>query len=87
MASGTHKLTDTTGIQLRDAFVVIVKTEWNEHVVSVLEQGCIEVLKENNINYVAIDDQIRKVRKYIKNPNEELFAKYFPLVFYDDTPE
>ncbi len=45
------------------------------------------LLKENNINYVAIDDQIRKVRQYIKNPNEELFAKYFPLVFSDDTAE
>lgn len=55
MASGTHKLTDTTGIQIRDAFVVIVKTEWNEHVVSVLEQGCIEVLKENNIRWKVIE--------------------------------
>ena len=47
----------------------------------------LRLLKENDIDYVAIDDQIRKVRQYIKNPNEELFAKYFPLVFYDDTQE
>jgi len=55
MASVTHKLTDTTGIRIKDAFVVIVKTEWNEHVVSVLEKGCTEVLKENNISYKVIE--------------------------------
>ncbi len=46
------------------------------------------LLKENNINYVAIDDQIRNVKQYFKNPNEEeVFAKYFEVVFSDDTAE
>ncbi len=54
MAVSTDKLTDTTGIQLKDAFVVIVKTEWNSHVVDILEQGCIKILHENNINFKTI---------------------------------
>jgi hypothetical protein len=45
------------------------------------------LLKENHINYVAIDDQIRKVRQFIKNPNEDLFMKNFQLVWEDSTGE
>ncbi|CAN5357472.1 hypothetical protein BH10ACI3_BH10ACI3_05070 [soil metagenome] len=45
------------------------------------------LLKENNINYVAIDDMIRKGQLFIKSPNEELYAKYFELVFVDDINE
>ena len=45
------------------------------------------LLKENNIDYVAIDDQIRKVKQYIKDPNEEVFSKYFELVFSDDSED
>ncbi len=54
MAVSTDKLTDTTGIQLKDAFVVIVKTEWNAHVVDVLEEGCIKILKGNGVNYKTV---------------------------------
>ncbi len=54
MAISTKKLTDTTGIQLKDAFVVIVKTEWNAHIVNVLEKGCIKVLEENSVKYKVI---------------------------------
>lgn len=32
-----------------DAFVVIVKTEWNEKINNELESGCIKVLEENQI--------------------------------------
>jgi 6,7-dimethyl-8-ribityllumazine synthase len=35
--------------QLKDAFVVIVKTEWNAPIVNKLEAGCKKVLKENGI--------------------------------------
>ncbi len=35
--------------QLTDAFVVIVKTEWNAHIVDELEAGCKRVLEENGI--------------------------------------
>ncbi len=67
-------------------------TETRENLVNTILEGqdpteTLRLLKENDIDYVAIDDQIRKVRKYIKNPNEDLFAKYFPLVFFDDTAE
>src|SRR4051812_15795152 len=55
MASATDKLTDTTGIRIKDAFVVIVKTEWNDHVVSLLVQGCTALLKENNINFKVLE--------------------------------
>ncbi len=67
-------------------------TETRENLIKTILEGqdpaeTLRLLKENDIDYVAIDDQIRKVRQYIKNPNEELFAKYFPLAFYDDTAE
>ena len=56
MAVSTDKLIDTTGIRLKkDAFVVIVKTEWNAHVVSLLEEGCIRVLKNSNVAYKVIE--------------------------------
>lgn len=35
--------------QIKDAFVVIVKTEWNAYIVNKLEAGCKKVLKENGI--------------------------------------
>lgn len=35
---------------LKDAFVVIVKTEWNAPIVNKLEKGAIRVLKENGIS-------------------------------------
>jgi 6,7-dimethyl-8-ribityllumazine synthase len=54
MAVSSKNLTDTTGIQLKDAFVIIVKTEWNAHIVDVLEQGCIKVLEENNVKHKTL---------------------------------
>ena len=55
MAVATNKLTDTTGIQLnRDAFVVIIKTEWNAHVTDLLEEGCVKILDANNISHKTI---------------------------------
>lgn len=56
MAVYTDKLTDTTGILLKkDAFVVIVRTEWNAHVTEILEEGCVAVLKENAVAYKIIE--------------------------------
>jgi 6,7-dimethyl-8-ribityllumazine synthase len=34
---------------IQDAFVVIVKTEWNAHIIDRLEEGCEKVLKANNV--------------------------------------
>ena len=31
--------------KLRDAFVLIVKTEWNKHIVDKLEEGAIKIFK------------------------------------------
>ena len=56
MAISSNNLTDTIGIQLtKDAFVVIIKTEWNEHVVSILESGCKKVLDEHQVNYKVLE--------------------------------
>ncbi len=56
MAISSNNLTDTTGIQLtKDAFVVIIKTEWNEHVISILEEGCKKVLDQNGVSYKVME--------------------------------
>lgn len=34
---------------IRNAFIVIVKTEWNAHIIDRLEEGCLQVLAENGI--------------------------------------
>ncbi len=39
---------------LKDAFVVIVKTEWNKHIIAQLEKGAISILKESGIKYKVI---------------------------------
>jgi len=55
MAFSTSQIFDTSGIRLKkDACVVIVSTDWNRHIVSKLEEGCIKLLKENNIAYKHI---------------------------------
>jgi 6,7-dimethyl-8-ribityllumazine synthase len=40
--------------QIEDAFVVIVKTEWNAHIVDKLEKGCRKVFKANRIRVKTI---------------------------------
>ena len=56
MAISNNKITDTTGILLKkDAFIVIIKTEWNAAVVDILEEGCISVLKETDINFSVLE--------------------------------
>lgn len=35
---------------IKDAFVVIVKTEWNAHIINKLEAGAKKILKEQGIN-------------------------------------
>lgn len=39
---------------IKDAFVVIVKTEWNAHIINKLESGCKKVFKENNISFKVL---------------------------------
>ena len=38
------------------------------------------LLKENGINYVAFDNAVRQAQ-FIKRPNQELYATYFPKVY------
>jgi DNA-binding beta-propeller fold protein YncE len=40
------------------------------------------LLKDNSIAYVAFDNAVRR-GEFVKSPNEEVFAKYFPKVFED----
>ena len=81
MGISNKNLTDTTGIQLtKDAFVVIIKTEWNEHVVSLLEEGCKKVLEENQIEFIVITvpgafEIPFAVKKYWTNSSENRNAK------------
>jgi len=39
---------------IKDAFVVIVKTEWNSNIVDALEKGAIEVFEAKNVSYKTI---------------------------------
>ena len=55
MALSSSEIINTTGIQLpKDACVVIVRTEWNAHIVDILEAGCIEVLKKHQVHFKSI---------------------------------
>jgi len=40
------------------------------------------LLKDNNISYVAFDNAVRH-NEFVKSPNEQVFATYFPKVFQD----
>lgn len=40
--------------QIKDAFVVIVATEWNVHIVNKLKAGAAKVLKESGITYKVL---------------------------------
>ena len=46
-------LNNLTGILPKDAFIVLVKTEWNAVIVDELERGCISKLKEIGIKKVT----------------------------------
>lgn len=51
--SGNKNL--TKGIPtIKDAFIVIVKTEWNSDIVNLLSKGCKKVFKENNISFKEV---------------------------------
>jgi 6,7-dimethyl-8-ribityllumazine synthase len=48
-------LNDIEGIrQLANAFVVLVKTEWNSEVVDELERGCLDIFKQHEITSKTI---------------------------------
>lgn len=41
-------------LKTEGAFVVIVKTEWNAHIVNKLEAGAKKILKQNNLSFKTI---------------------------------
>jgi 6,7-dimethyl-8-ribityllumazine synthase len=46
------KLSSNTGILKKNAFVVLVRTEWNAAIVDELEKGCIGKLKESGVKKI-----------------------------------
>ena len=54
MASKGNKIIVKGIPQIKDAFVIIVKTEWNKHIADKLESGAINIFKQNNINYKTL---------------------------------
>jgi 6,7-dimethyl-8-ribityllumazine synthase len=55
MSAHSLNLLDTSGILLpKDACVVIIRTEWNDHINGALEEGCKRILKEHQIKYKTL---------------------------------
>src|SRR4029078_4472687 len=54
MASKGNKIVGKGIPHIKDAFVLIVKTEWNKHIVDKLEAGAITILKQNTISYTTL---------------------------------
>ena len=55
MSTHGSNLYNTTGIQLlKDACVVIVRTEWNAETVDKLEEGCRKVLADKKVQHMSI---------------------------------
>ena len=54
MASKGNKSLNKGIPVIRDAFVVIIKTEWNKHIVDKLEAGAINFFKQQNIAYKTL---------------------------------
>lgn len=52
--SNSKLLQTGTGIQHKNACVVIVRTEWNAAIVDELEKGCVNVLKEQGVKDIRI---------------------------------
>ena len=55
MSLSSQDIFSTAGIRLKkDACVVIVRTAWNAAVTDKLEEGCLKILKDNNIAFTLI---------------------------------
>ena len=55
MSTDSSNVYNTTGIQLpKDACVVIVRTDWNDEIVSTLEEGCLRILNDHKVAYKII---------------------------------
>lgn len=55
MSANSNSLLNITGIQLpKDAFIVIVRTEWNPAIAGALEKGCRKILDEHHIAHKVL---------------------------------
>ena len=78
--------------KLKDAFVVIVKTEWNAPIVNKLESGAVKVLKQSGVNYkvitvpgaIEIPFIIKQYAESIQSPADAFIA--LGTVIRGDTP-
>lgn len=78
--------------QLTDAFVVLVKTEWNAHIADKLEEGAVKVLDENGVAHqtIVVPGAVEipyAVRMYAQNKDKRVHA-FITLgaVIKGDTP-
>lgn len=56
MGVGSSDIFDLSGIPIKkDAFIIIVRTSWNAHVVDVLEEGCLKILSANSIKTKIVE--------------------------------
>lgn len=51
MATKGNKILHKGIPKLKDAFIVIVKTEWNKYIVDKLEEGAVNIFQQQKINY------------------------------------
>lgn len=92
MASKGNKSLNKGIPTIKDAFVVIVKTEWNSHIVDKLEAGAIRIFKQQNIDYktlvvpgaVEISFAIKACAENSKKPVDAFVA--LGTVIRGDTP-
>ncbi|HMU47401.1 MAG TPA: 6,7-dimethyl-8-ribityllumazine synthase [Chitinophagaceae bacterium] len=82
------KLLQNTGIRnLKDACVVLVKTEWNAAIVDELEKGCIEELQKEGvgkINIVVVPGAVEipfAIKNYRQNKKTSKGKKKLPDAF------
>ena len=54
MASRGNKTLDKGIPKLKDAFVVLVKTQWNADIVNKLEKGALQLLEDRKITYRSL---------------------------------
>src|SRR4051794_14477271 len=54
MASKGNKTLSKGIPKIKDAFVIIVKTEWNSHIVDKLETGAIKIFQQQKISYKTL---------------------------------
>lgn len=78
--------------QLTDAFVVLVKTEWNAHIADKLEEGAVRILDENGVGHqtIVVPGAVEipyAVRVYAQNKEKRVHA-FITLgaVIKGDTP-